>query len=311
MKVRGVLLGICLLGWSPHPLQAATSHGWELARRLVPVGETLVILDTAGEVWQRPQDSEDGVWRRAEALGGEWWDLGVDEDRLVLLHSSGEVYEAAIGSPPRRLFTAPDGAYALAPVDGAVWMAGGSPDQGTLLLWRRDRDTAELSRLEVEVGLSPFEERELATGTRFERTLFNSVILVPGVAGGVRAVFKLRDLLVECRRTGCQTHRWRSPRTRLMAEKPLRRDLGRPPMSRVARAAGTDSADGMVVLPLVTDWDPETGAFDQRDEVLRLDGSGRVLESCPLPGRGETLFHWRGKVYALLESGRLTVACDR
>lgn len=309
MRARSVLLGICLLGWSPHPAEAATSDGRGLAERLVAVGEKLVILDSAGEAWQRAQDSQDGVWRRAEAFGGDWWDLGVDEDRLILLRASG-VYEATIGSPPRRLFNAPDGAYALAPVDGGVWMAGGSSDDRTLVLWYWDRETAEISRLQVEVGLSPFEERELATGTRLERTLFNSVILVPVVDGGVRAVFELRDILVECRRTGCKTHRWRSPRSRLMAEKPLRRNLGRPPMSRVARAVGTASADEIVVLPLVTDWDPETGSFDQRDEVIRLDGSGQVLETCPLPGRGESLLHWRGKIYALLESGRLTVACD-
>jgi len=285
-------------------------EGWRQPRRVVWAGGSPVVLGGDGALWW---PGAPGAWRRlAPGAGERWADLAVDParggDRLLLLAEGGTVHEMVPPGPARPLWDAPPGARWLAVSGATAWMAAPAAAGEEVVLWRRELVAPEATAVALEVPLSRDEAEALDRGHRLERVLFNRLVLVPSGDGGVTILFALRDLMARCHGGSCAVVSWRSPRTEALAARPAVAGTPPPPLVRLRDAVALGDGE-VAVLPFLTRWEPATGAFDQRDQVVRVDRRGRVLERCPLPGRGVGLVARGGAVWALLESGRLARAC--
>ncbi len=302
---RAVLAGTALLGVlaAPGAAGARVSLGWRQPVRVVQLDERLYLLDLGSGVWE---SRSEGGWELA-VEPGDWVDIGTEGDQLLLLRADGRLFHWDRVRGLRAAGSAPPGAIRVAVSAGARWFAAPAAPGEPVPIWHQEVGAGVLS-LPLEAPVSPFETAELERGYPVERLLFNQVILLGSPQGAV-VVFRLRDLLATCSRDGCRPVPWRSPRTAASIAKPLRAKTPPPPMATVQSAVLSPDGGQLFVLPSVTDWDPETTRFEQRDRVLRLSATGEILQRCRLPRRAAALVRARASVLAVFDDGRWGRVC--
>jgi len=299
-KFTTVILLIAVFGLGSAPvLVSAATPPWEIPVRVLAFEQTIVLLDDGGQVWR----SDGAGWTQVELPGTDFIDIAPLGGSLALLHVNGKVYRSTLSGDLEEHFVAPSGAEGMAPAaNGRFWFVTRTTPQAPIKVYLRGPDS-ESTRVEFSTDLTEAEEQSLARAYSGERITFNQVVLL-GDDEQARLVFRRRDLMAECNSTACQLVRWTSPRSVAARREQAAPDQPPLPLATVWDAVQLDGGN-VFVLPAVTDYDADTGQFDQRDFVLHLTSSGRLVKSHPLPGRALALVRRGGKVFALLESGRL------